>query len=253
MSHLVKGILSFPTIFTPKVPQAGGDAKFSVAVLLAPNDPQVAALRQVQATAGQNQWPSGVPANADYCLQPYDVKYNGKAYYDQRFTGWWVLSLTAKAEDRPAVVNEARQPIIDPAAVFSGCVAWVSFGMSAYTKGTGGVGGWLNGVMLTSEEPPMGRLDGKPSVDQMFAGAGAPAYQAPAAPAYAAPVAPAPVAPAPVAPAPVAPAPAPAPARQMTAAAATTYEEYKKAGWSDELLIQHGLMLPPTVTPSFGQ
>jgi hypothetical protein len=39
-------------------------------------------------------------------------------------------------------------------------------------------------------------------------------------------------------------APAPAPVHIMTPAATTTYEAYIQSGWSDALLIHHGLMLP---------
>lgn len=45
--------------------------------------------------------------------------------------------------------------------------------------------------------------------------------------------------------APAAPAPAPAaPAKVMTPAAQYTYDQYKASGWTDALLVQHGLMLP---------
>ena len=60
------------------------------------------------------------------------------------------------------------------------------------------------------------------------------------------PMPPVAVAPAPgfLAPPPPLPAPA-APVRQMTAkAGATPYEEYIKAGWTDAVLIAHGMMLP---------
>ena len=42
---------------------------------------------------------------------------------------------------------------------------------------------------------------------------------------------------------PAVPTPAPAPVRRMTDKATTTYEEYVRAGWTDELLIQHGIMV----------
>lgn len=47
---------------------------------------------------------------------------------------------------------------------------------------------------------------------------------------------------APPAPPTVPPAPPAAPVKHMTALATTTYEEYIKAGWTDELLVQHGFM-----------
>ena len=244
---LIKGIISFPTLFTPKVAKGATDPKFGVSVLLPPTDPQVATLQAEVDAAKANGFPSGYTGQ-DECFGPYDTKYAGKDYYDPRFSGWFVFSCSAKADDRPAVVDPVHTPIIDPSQVFSGMVAYVNAGISAYTKGKGGVGGWLNGVMVTAEEPPMGRLDNKPSVEQMFAGvAGAAPVTAQAAPVPApnAPVAPAPVAP--VAPAPVAPV-APAPALQMTALAnGVTLESYLATpGWTEELLIEKGLAIRPS-------
>lgn len=71
----------------------------------------------------------------------------------------------------------------------------------------------------------------------------------PAAPALAAPTPPVPpaaveVAPAPAFLSPPPPPPPAAPARVMTATAQGPYEGYIAAGWTDALLIQHGLLLP---------
>ena len=243
----LKGILSFPTLFQPKPVKDAqgnptGDAKFSATILLPPTDPQLPALQAEVEQAKVNTFPSGWPAKADVCLVPYDTKYAGKDYYDPRFTGWWVFSCTAKQDDKPAVVDMQHQPIVDASVVCSGAVVWLNAGISGYTKGTGGVGGWLNGIMATGELSEFGRLDGKPSVDQMFANVG----DAPAAPA--APVTPA----APTPPVPPTTPPA-APQYQMTAAAnGATREQMIAAGWTDELLISNGMMSPPGgVAPSF--
>lgn len=251
---LVKGILSFPTLFTPKVAKGATDAKFGVSVLLPPTDPQVAAIQAEVDQAKLNTFPSGYTGQ-DECFGPYDTKYAGKEYYDPRFSGWFVFSTSAKADDRPAVVDMVHTPIIDPSQVFSGMVGFVNAGISGYVKGKGGIGGWLNGVMVTAEEPPMGRLDGKPSVDQMFAGVPGTTAQPPAAAAaqMAAPT-PAPNAQQPGAPlAPPAPpvtpvAPAAPVALQMTAAAnGVTYEQYMATpGWTDEMLIAQGLAIRPS-------
>lgn len=259
----IKGILSFPTLFQPKPVKDAqgnptGDAKFSATLLLPPTDPQLAALQAEVEQAKANTFPSGFPAKGDLCLVPYDTKYAGKDYYDPRFTGWYVFSCTAKADDKPAVVDMQHQPIVDSSVVCSGAVVWLNAGISGYTKGTGGVGGWLNGIMATGELSEYGRLDGKPSVDQMFAGVGdapAAAPQAPVTPAPQAPVAATPPPTAPAAPTPPVPPAAPpaAPQYQMTAAAnGATREQMHAAGWTDETLIAHGMMLPPGgVQPSF--
>jgi hypothetical protein len=215
---LYKGILSFPTIFTPKIATGATDAKFNLSLLIRPDDPQVAALKAEIEAAKLASFPNGY-TGTDECFQPYDTKYANKDYYDSRFSGWWVLSCSAKSDDKPSVVDEAMQPIIDPSAVYSGMLANVHMGISGYIKGRGGIGGWLNGVQILDVEPPMGRLDGKPSVEAMFGGASTapPAATAPAA----TPV--------------------------MTAAAnGVTYDAHIAAGWTDEKLIAAGLAIAPS-------
>jgi len=237
---LIKGILSFPKVFTPEVPKAGGEAKFSCSVLIPPTDPQVAQLQAEVEQAKLNGCPSGYDGKNE-CFGLYEVKIPpSKDYHDPRFVGWYVFTCTAKADDRPAVVDMNRTPVIDPSKVYSGAVAYVNAGISYYPTGNGGIGGWLNGVMITEEEPPMGRLDGKPSVDQMFAGVNG------AAPA---PVtAPAPVAaPAPMAPPAPPPAPVAAPLQMTAKANGVTYEQYMATpGWTDEMLIEQGLAIRPS-------
>ena len=147
---------------------------------------------------------------------------------DPRFAGWYVFTCSAKADDKPSIVDLNRMPIVDPSKVYSGMVAYVSAGISYYGKGKCGIGGWLNGVLLADEEPPMGRLDNKPSVEQMFAsvpGGAAPAQQ---------PVG--------------AAAPMPGKLLMTPLANGVTYEQYMQTpGWTDQMLIDQGLATRPIV------
>ena len=229
----IKGILTFPTLFTPKVAKGATDPKFSCGVLLAPGDPQIAAIQAEVDAAKLNTFPNGY-TGSDECFSLYDTKYAGKDYYDPRFAGYSVFTCSAKQDDRPVVVDMNRQPIIDPSAVFSGMIGHISAGISGYTKGKGGIGGWLNGVMVTEEEPPMGRLDGKPSVDQMFANVnGQAAPSNPAAP------------PKPPAAPPKSPA-APVGLIMTAAANGITYDSYKTEGWTDQQMIDAGVAQKPS-------
>lgn len=248
----IKGILNFPHLFVANVAKGATEAKFGTGILIPNNDPQVQSLLAEVEAAKANSYPSGY-TGADCCFDLYEKKVlPTKEYHDPRFVGWYLFTCSSKAEDKPAVVDASRQPVIDPAKVYGGTVAYVSAGISGYTKGKGGIGGWLNGVMITDEEPPMGRLDNKPSVEQMFANVpGSPAPTAPTPPQApgAAPTPPAPPT-APV-PAPVpAPPTAPAPTAQLTMTAAAngiTYEQYMATpGWTDELLIAQGLAIKPS-------
>lgn len=236
MSHVIYGVLSFPSIFTPKIAQGASEAKYSCTVLIPPGDPQIATLQAAVDTAKANSFPSGY-TGTDECFGLYDEKYAGKSYYDPRFTGWYVFSCSAKADDKPVVVDANHQPVVDPSTVCSGMMVHVHAGISGYTKGRGGIGGWLNGVMSTGEMGKMGRLDNKPTAEQMFAGIGAATPpQQPAATPAAPPAAPTPTPPA-----------APAPSLVMTAAAnGMSYEQYKDAGWTDEQMIANGVAMKPS-------
>lgn len=279
MAGTYKGILSFPALWTPKLAKGATEPKYGLQLLFPPGDPELTRIWNDYQIALKETYPSGVvPPKADFCLMNYKAKFEGKEYYDPRLADWWVFSCSAKADDRPAVVGMDGQPIIDPGSVCSGMIVYVNAGISGYNKGTGGIGGWLNGVLSTGEMGQLGRLDNKPSVDQMFAGitGGAPVGGPPAAapgaaytaspaptPAYAAapaptpgysapPAAPAmPSAPVPPAP-PAAPVPAAAPAKVMTAkAGGATYESFIANNWTDVMLVEHGYMTIGGITPSF--
>lgn len=232
-----KGILSFPTLFTPKVAKGGTEPKFSCVILMPANDPQVAGIQAEIAAAKANTFPSGY-TGADECFGLYDEKYAGKEYYDPRFAGWYALSCSAKQDDKPDVVDMSHQPLVDGNKACSGAVAYINMNISGYVKGKGGIGGWLNGVMVTDEDMPFGRLDGRPSVEQMFAGVGqAPVTaQTPAAPSTP-PAAPSTPPAAPVAPALVA---------TEKANGATVEAMLAWEGWTEELLIQHGYVIKPS-------
>ena len=74
MSILVKGILTFPTLFTPKVALGATEPKFSTGILLPPNDPQIAAIQSMVDNAKLNTFPNGFPPGTDCCFSLYDEK-----------------------------------------------------------------------------------------------------------------------------------------------------------------------------------
>lgn len=185
------------------------------------------------------------------------------------YPGHWVLSLSSSFA--PQIVdgtNGQFTPITQPDAVKAGDFIQVK-GNASYNGSQGNPGVFLNHeVVCFSGYHPKGRLatggidatqvgfatGAAPGATTTPVGAaavpGAPAAQAPLPPAVAAPAAPAatvvtpnasfapPVPGAPVPPVPSAPA-----ARVMLPAAnGATYDAMKAAGWTDEQLVQHGMM-----------
>lgn len=249
----IKGILSYPHLFTPRAVEAGGELKYSTSVLIRKDDPQLAQLQAIVEQEKANGFPSGFPANGKLCLKDCatEPSYSG----DMKLHNFMVLSTNNK--DKPQVVDMNLQPLMDPAQIYAGCVAWVMVGIQAYSMPVNkGVGAYVNGVMPTGEEGELGRIDGRPTAEQMFGdvAGGAPMSPLTQAAAPAAPQATAPAAPQAAAPAPMSPpappahaAPAAPAALQMTAAAnGATYEAMIAAGWTDDMMLAQGMAIRPS-------
>ncbi len=241
-SYKVKGILSFPVLTLTALEnkrKRNRKAKFSAMLLIPPNDPQVSTLQGIIETEKANGWPNGAPRKMKVCFDLYENKIDPEAsYYDPRFEGYYCLTTTAPVDKKPEVVDTNLQPITDPGEIIAGAVVWLNLGITKYSQeGNEGIGGWLNGVVITKEEMPFGRLDGKPSVDQMFSGVDLVAGSvAPATPAAAPSPAPVP---------PAAPVPPPVPAQpQMTSlAGGATYESFVQQGWNDDQMRAAGYLV----------
>lgn len=243
---LFRGILSFPQLFTPKAIQGIVDSKprYSGALLFPPGDPELAKAQAEFQAALTATFPSGLPRTADVCLMTYQEKYAGKAYYDPKLADWWVLSFTSPETSKPTVVDANYTPVIDPGKVFPGQIVYVHANIAGYLTGKSGVGCFVNGVMTTDEIGQLGRLDNKPTAEQMFSGVGqAPATTAAAAPPPTAP----PAMPTPPTP-PSAPPAAPSGPAMTAKANGTTYEQFRAAGWTDLQLVEQGYMEAPVAT-----
>ena len=258
MQLTIKGILSFPHLNQPRAVKQGDEPKYSANLLIPKGDPQLNQLQQAIDAEKANGFPSGFPHNGKVCLHDCAVSQPN----NPELAGYMELRASAKADSKPTVVDMNMTPVMDPALVYPGAVVWMAINTFTYNMTTSkGVGAGLNGVMITGEEGALGRLDSKPTAEQMFAGVaqgGAPAAaMPPGAPAPAPTPAPTPApAPAPApAPTPATPPPAapPQPQYTMTAKAnGATREAFHAQGWTDEMLLQHGYMvLPGGVTPSF--
>jgi len=246
----IYGIASFTkAVFTAQVSKAGGEPKFRIGVLIPPTDPQVAAINAEFNRAVADSYPNGMPRNVDVCWGQYDDFFLGKEYYDPRFKGWYYFKCSSPADQKPPVVSfPSLQPVTDPSKVYGGAMVWLNAGISGYTKGSGGIGGWFNGLAVTDDAPTMGRLDNRPSVEQMFGNlptshqthlaAGQPHVAANGSVITAPNMVAAP-------PAPPAP-PVPAKPVLLMKPGEASYEDYINAGWTDELLISHGKATKPS-------
>ena len=89
----------------------------------------------------------------------YESGARGEEYNGHKF-------LNANSNNPPGVVDERRQPILDPNEFYSGCYAHVHVTFFPYnTAGNRGIGVGLNNLMRVGKGD---RLDGRKSADQAF-------------------------------------------------------------------------------------
>ena len=234
----VRGILSYPHLFSPREVVKGGPPKYSTGLLIAKTDTEmVSRVQNAFDEAIRDGFPSGAPRKMKSTLKDAAEEFPDRV---DTLGGYYYISTYSL--EQPPVVDQSLSPVIEPGQVYPGLMAWVALGVFTYKGPPPGVSAAVNGVMLTGEEGPLGRLDNKPSVEELF-GELATEGTAPApapAPAQGACVAPV-----------VAPPPAPAPSGPVMTekAGGVPYEAFIAQGWTDEQLLAQGYIALPGGTP----
>lgn len=213
-------ILSFNKLFKAEQIQGEGEPKFSCEGLVKEGSEGYNAIVEAIEVEKAKGFPQGLPSSAKICLRPSD-----------RYEGWYFFRSYAAEDQRPTVVDINLQKIIDPSKAFMGAEAHVSLNIYSYNKGVSkGITAGLNGVLLTGEVGELDRLDGRPSVEQMFSGiakATTPKTFTAPPPRPSVPVQAAPV---------------------MTALAnGATYEQFIQQGWTNQAMIEQGYMVAPQI------
>ncbi len=169
-----EGRLSFPNLFVPRAPMEGqaGEAKYSC-TLIFPKDADLSALKAAASAAVREKWGDKKPANLRSPFRDGDEKeLDG-------YAGCTFINISSK--QKPGVVDENVQPIIDASAIYAGCYVRASVRAYAYEKaGNRGVAFGLNNIQKTRDGEAFG---GGPSraEDDFAAVAGAKAAAKPAA------------------------------------------------------------------------
>lgn len=169
---VLSGIISYPHLFTPQQINGKGDPKFSCTLILDANTDWGAANTALQ-EALATKFGNAVP---QHYKQPFqDASGDG-------FPGQFKINLYSDADKPPQVMNQAVQPLLDPAAIFAGCKVNVYLRLYGYsTSGNNGVGCGLNAVQLV-DNVNVTRLDNRVDAKNVFQSVpGAPAQLAPTA------------------------------------------------------------------------
>lgn len=162
---------SYVNIFQPRVPEGGGEAKYSLTLLIPKTD--VATLNAIYAEiekakqeGAQKVFSGAVPPMCKIPLHDGDgFRPSGEAFGEE-CRGCMVM--TASARLQPSIVGLDMQTILNPADVYSGCYVRANINFFAYnTNGNKGIGCGLNAVQKIEDGEP---LTARVSAEEAFGG-----------------------------------------------------------------------------------
>jgi len=223
---------------------------YSLKVAGSPQAPWLADINAlVQATLVASEFKGVMPHNGDHPVKQCDP-----TLAEGKLAG--LISINAKTRNGAPKVFDAAGALMEPMVygpmMYPGCL--VKLLVTAYPfnkEGNKGVALSLDGIQIIDATAPRLPIGGAgPDAAAAFGGGVAAPVAPAAAPVVTPPVAPVTyqtpgVVPAPSFLAPPVPAAPVAPQRVMLPAAnGATYDAMRAAGWSDELLVQHGMMAP---------
>lgn len=150
---------SYVNIFQPRVPENGGDPKYSVTLLIPKADTVTinaiyAEIEKAKQEGAQKAFGGNIPP---MCRIPI---YDGDGYrpsgeaFGEECRGCMVMTASAKLQ--PSIVGLDMQAIINPADVYSGCYIRANINFFAYnTNGNKGIGCGLNAVQKIEDGEPL--------------------------------------------------------------------------------------------------
>ncbi len=149
---------SYVNIFQPRVPENGGEPKYSVTLLIPKTDAVTlnAIFAEIEKAKrdGIQKFNGAIPP---MCKTPiYDgdgYRQSGEAFGEE-CRGCMVM--TASAKNQPVIVDLNMQNIINPADIYSGCYIRANINFFAYnTNGNKGIGCGLNAVQKIEDGEPL--------------------------------------------------------------------------------------------------
>ena len=162
---------SYVYIFQPRVPSNGGEAKYSITLLIPKTDTATinaiyGEIERAKQEGAQKVFNGNIPPQCRIPLHDGDgYRPSGEAFGEE-CRGCMVI--TASAKQQPVVVGLDMQNILNPADVYSGCYIRANINFFAYNNnGNKGIGCGLNAVQKIEDGDPLG---GQVSAEEAFGG-----------------------------------------------------------------------------------
>lgn len=163
---------SYVNAFEPQKPQGGGDAKYSVTLLIPKADTvTLGKIRAAMAEARENyvsrNGANSMPAKPVHTMHDGDgVRENGDNYGPE-CKGCYVITVSSKT--KPIVVDSQRNIVTDPSEVYSGCYGRASINFYCYnSNGKKGISAGLLGLQKLHDGDAFGTVGSVSDFDDGF-------------------------------------------------------------------------------------
>lgn len=157
---------SYPYVFEARKNELNGKDEFSLVALFGKGI-DITPLRAAANAAVIKKWgpdKAKWPQNLKSPFREHKEKMKEGKYPDGYEDGG--IFITFKAQDRPTIVDQAMQEVIEPRKVYAGVYLRASVAAYAYdNKGNRGVAFGLNHLQIVKDGDP---ISGRPSVTQAF-------------------------------------------------------------------------------------
>ena len=155
---------SFVHVFEPQAPVGGGDPKYSVTLLIPKADTATfakiqAAIKEARDNFCTRNGSNALPPRPVHTLHDGDGVRPGGDPFGPECQGCWVITVSAKATQKPVVVDAFGNPITDPAEVYSGSYGRASINFYGYNQaGKKGVSAGLLALQKLHDGDPFGTV-----------------------------------------------------------------------------------------------
>lgn len=163
---------SFCHIFEPQAPQGGGDAKYSVTLLIPKNDTATlekikAAMVEARENFCKKNGASALPAKPNHTLHDGDGLRDSGEAYGPECKGCYVITVSSK--QKPVIVDNFRNEITDAGQVYSGCYGRASINFYGYNQnGKKGISAGLLSIQKLEDGEPFGTVGSADDFDDGF-------------------------------------------------------------------------------------
>lgn len=164
---------SFVHVFEPQAPQGGGEAKYSVTLLIPKSDTAtIAKIKEAMAEARENfckkNGASALPAKPNHTLHDGDGVRDSGDPYGPECKGCYVITVSSK--QKPVIVDNFRNEITDPAEVYSGCYGRAAINFYGYNaNGKKGISAGLLSIQKLHDGEPFGTVGSADDFDDDYA------------------------------------------------------------------------------------